>query len=87
MDKRSPIPANQSQVERGIRNPKDLPLLLTVSEVANLLRTTCKAIYSMADRGRLPGITKIGRRLLIHRDDLLEWLDRSRAPSPKEERR
>ena len=87
MDKRSPIPANPAQVEGGIKNPQDLPLLLTVSEVASLLRTSSKAIYSMADRGQLPGITKIGRRLLIHRDDLLEWLDRSRAPSPKEDRR
>jgi len=64
-----------------------LPYLLTVDDTANLLRTSRKAIYSMAHRGELPGITRIGRRMLIRRDDLLRWLDESRAPSPKEHRR
>ena len=62
----------------------NLPFLLTAADMADLLRTTPKAIYAMADRGQLPGITRIGRRLLFRRDDLLEWLDRSRAPSSKE---
>ena len=64
-----------------------LPYLLTVEDTADLLRTSRKAIYSMAHRGELPGITRIGRRMLIRRDDLLRWLDESRAPSPKEHRR
>jgi excisionase family DNA binding protein len=68
----------------GLTNPKELPYLLTASDAAELLRTTRKAIYAMAARGLLPGITRIGRRLLIRRDDVLEWLDRSRAPSSKE---
>jgi excisionase family DNA binding protein len=60
-----------------------LPLLLTIREVAALLRTTPKAVYAMTDRGQLPGVIRIGRRTLIRRDDLLHWLDRSRAPSPR----
>jgi excisionase family DNA binding protein len=63
------------------------PYLLTVDDTAELLRTSRKAIYTMAHRGDLPGVTRIGRRLLIRRDDLLRWLDESRAPSPKEHRR
>lgn len=62
----------------------DLPFLLTTADTAKLLRTTCKAVYAMADRGLLPGVTRIGRRLLFRRDDLLQWLDRNRAPSSKE---
>ena len=58
------------------------PMLLTVSETAEILRTTNKAIYSMIERGQLPGVTRIGRRVLIRRDDLLRWLDHNRAPSP-----
>jgi excisionase family DNA binding protein len=66
---------------------KILPYLLTADDMAELLRTSRKAIYSMAHRGELPGVTRIGRRMLIRRDDVLAWLDQSRAPSPKESRR
>ena len=38
----------------------DLPLLLTVDETAKILRTTRKGIYAMVERGRLPGITRVG---------------------------
>jgi predicted DNA-binding transcriptional regulator AlpA len=40
--------------------PESLPLLLTVSETATLLRTTRKAVYAMIERGLLPGVTRIG---------------------------
>jgi excisionase family DNA binding protein len=63
------------------------PLLLTVEEVASLLRTTRKAIYSMIERGQLPGVLRIGRRVLICRTDLLDFLYHNCAPSPKENRR
>ena len=59
-----------------------LPPFLTTSEVAGLLRTSRKAIYAMAERARLPGVTRIGRRLLVRRDDLLSWLNERRAASP-----
>jgi excisionase family DNA binding protein len=63
---------------------RELPLLLTPDEAALLLRTTRKAIYVLASRQQLPGVTHIGRRLLVRRDDLLHWLDQSRVPSLKE---
>ncbi len=46
-----------------------LPLLLTVSETATLLRTTRKAVYAMIERGLLPGVTRIGRRVLVRSGD------------------
>ena len=61
--------------------PESLPLLLTVSETATLLRTTRKAIYAMIERGLLPGVVRIGRRVLVQRDDLLQWLSQKSAPS------
>jgi excisionase family DNA binding protein len=64
--------------------PHDLPILLTALETATLLRTTRTAIYAMAERNQLPGITRIGRRILFRSDDLLDWLDQKRAPSPTE---
>jgi excisionase family DNA binding protein len=59
-------------------------LLLTVPEVADLLRTSRMAVYAMIERGQLPGVTRIGRRVLVRSDALVEWLDQNRAPSPKE---
>lgn len=64
-----------------------IAVFLTVEEAAELLRTTRKAIYAMVERGFLPGVTRIGRRVLIRRDDLLHWLGQNSAPSPKEYRR
>ena len=63
------------------------PELLTASEVAVVLRTSRKAVYAMAERAQLPGVTRIGRRLLVRRDDLLSWLDERRAASPGGTRR
>ena len=61
-----------------------LPLLLTVDEAAALLRTTRRAIYMMLERGQLPGVTRIGRRVLFRSDALLHWLEQKSAPSPEE---
>ena len=41
-----------------------LPMLLTVDDMAQLLRTTDRAIYAMVERRQLPGIVRIGRRVL-----------------------
>ena len=37
-----------------------------------------KAVYCMVDRGEIPGVTKIGRRIRFHRDDFLAWLEDQR---------
>ena len=50
------------------------PILMTPDEVATLLRTSRKAVYAMVERGALPGVTRIGRRVLIRADALLDWL-------------
>jgi excisionase family DNA binding protein len=65
-------------------NLSDLPGLLTVDETASLLRTSRKAIYTMAERAQLPGVTRIGRRLLVRSGELLHWLDQKSALSLKE---
>jgi excisionase family DNA binding protein len=62
----------------------DLPILLTAEEVAELIRTTRKVVYDMARLGRLPGLTRIGRKVLFRRDRLLQFLREreSSVPSP-----
>lgn len=59
-----------------------LPALLTVGEVAVVLRTSRPAVYARAERGQLPGLIRDGRRLLVDRAVLLRWLEQRRAPSP-----
>jgi excisionase family DNA binding protein len=61
--------------------------MLTTGEVAVALRTTRKAIYAMIERAQLPGIVRIGRRVLVRQDALLDFLDHNSAPSPQETRR
>jgi excisionase family DNA binding protein len=58
-----------------------MPVLLTPIEVAELLRTTKKAIYSMVERAQLPGVVRIGRRVLVREDTLLDWLRQKSTPS------
>ena len=65
--------------------PEPVPLM-TPDEVARVLRTSRAAVYKMQERGQLPGVRRIGRRLLVKTDELLDWLDQKRAPSPKEQR-
>jgi excisionase family DNA binding protein len=55
--------------------------LLTSDEVAASLRTSRKAIYAMIERGQLPGIVRIGRRVLVRQDALADWLRQKSTPS------
>jgi excisionase family DNA binding protein len=66
------------------QDPVELRMFFTAHEVAQILRTTDKGVYAQAERGLLPGVTRIGRRLLFRRAELLDWLSQKSAPSPKE---
>jgi excisionase family DNA binding protein len=84
---RSPRHARRAFPRRPVDRADDigtLPILLTVDDAAELLRTTNRAIYAMVERKQLPGIIRIRRRVLFRADDLLDWLDQKRAPSLKE---
>lgn len=61
--------------------------LLTIGEVAALLRTTPKAIYTRVERGQLPGVTRDRGRLRVRRDALLKYLRENSVPSPGEPQR
>jgi excisionase family DNA binding protein len=57
-----------------------VPALLTTDEVAATLRTSRKAIYAMIERQQLPGVVRIGRRVLVREDALLDWLRQKSTP-------
>jgi excisionase family DNA binding protein len=72
---------------RGITSLSSLPPLLKAEEVAELLRTSRKAIYTMVERGSIPYVRVSRKRVLFDRDQLLAWIDERRAPSPGGARR
>lgn len=73
--------------DEGGHGTRLMPMLLTVDDAAELLRTTKRAIYAMIERRQLPGIIRIGRRVLLRADDLLNWLNQKSAPSLRSEQR
>ena len=73
------------RVER--RRQRPLPMLLTIDETADLLRTTRRAVYAMVERRQLPGVVRVRRRVLVRSQELLNWLDQKSALSLKEYKR
>lgn len=68
--------------------PDVTPFLLTIQEVADIyLRTTPKAVRRLIERQQLPGVVHVGRRVLLRRDRLLQFLSESSVPSPWETKR
>jgi len=56
-----------------------LPYLLIPRDLAGLYRTTVPAIRARAERGQIPGQVKSTKRLLFHRDEVKNALDREAA--------
>jgi len=80
----SVTPADHASRTAGRHLQRTLPILLTVDEAADLLRTTRRAIYAMIARRQLPGVIRVRRRVLLRADDLLHWLEQKSAPSLEE---
>ena len=51
-----------------------LPPVLTVEEVADLMRVDRKTAYAAIAEGELPGVRRVGRCIRISRDVFLQWL-------------
>ncbi|MBK9517998.1 MAG: helix-turn-helix domain-containing protein [Anaeromyxobacter sp.] len=55
---------------------------MTVKDVGALLSKSNQAVHKMIERGQLPGVTRVGRRVYVRRADLLRSLAEGRVPSP-----
>jgi excisionase family DNA binding protein len=58
--------------EEGNTEPE--PAVLTVDELAALLRVNRKTVYDALSRGEIPGTRRLGATYRILRDAVLEWL-------------
>ena len=76
-----------TRIDEGKGQAVGSHIVMTVEDVAELLRTTTRAIYAMVERRQLPGIVRIGRRVLFRSADLLNWLNQKSAPSHRSEQR
>ena len=81
----APLTGETRHVER--RRQRPMPMLLTIDETADLLRTTRRAVYAMVERRQLPGVVRVRRRVLVRSQELLDWLDQKSALSLKEYKR
>jgi excisionase family DNA binding protein len=52
----------------------ELPEVLTVEELAALLRLNRKTVYDALKRGEIPGARLVAGRYRIHRDTVVGWL-------------
>lgn len=51
-----------------------LPPVLTVEEVADLMRVDRKTAYAAIADGDVPGVRRLGRCIRVSRDVFLRWL-------------
>lgn len=79
-------PPSDDGARQGPNAPRaatDLPaghrLFLTANETAGLLRTSTKAVYALIERRQIPGVVRLGRRVLVRSDVLLDWLQRQES--------
>ena len=58
--------------------------VLTIKEVATLLKISERTVYAMAKEGRLPGAVKVGGSWRVLRSKLMAWLEAGGDPARAE---
>jgi excisionase family DNA binding protein len=75
------------ELEEAVPQERE-PEVLTVPELAALLRMNAKSAYDLVARGKIPGATKVGRLWRVHRPTVVSWLaGQISAPRPNGGRR
>jgi excisionase family DNA binding protein len=64
-----------------------LPKVLTPAEVAALLRVRPRSVYEAIKRCEFPGVRRIGRKIRIDRDCVLDWLAHGQGRVSRSSRR
>lgn len=61
-------------LENNYKNYSELPLTLSVPEVAAVLGISRAGAYELVHSASFPKV-KIGKRILVPKDKFIEWLD------------
>ena len=60
------------------RSESELPIMMTIQELAKFLRVSKNTAYSFVNTGVIPSI-KVGRQTRIYREDVIRFVNRSQA--------
>ena len=67
-------PKEKNSIER-------LHSLITVEELAHLMRVNRKTIYEMVQHGDIPGVVRLGRVIRFCRDAVVNWMRGNGGPA------
>ncbi|MBR0413167.1 MAG: helix-turn-helix domain-containing protein [Eubacterium sp.] len=59
------------------RDFDNLPSMLTVAEAADVLRVSLNQMYYLIDKDNTIPVLNLGRKKLIPRDELKEWIKKN----------
>ena len=65
-------------IESTVRNYEDLPMFLNAKTVASLLGISTAFGYVLMHEKEFPSL-RIGSRIVVPRDKLIEWIERQTA--------
>jgi excisionase family DNA binding protein len=85
LDDKNPMDVDSSMGGAGTGN--GLPSVLTVEEVADLMRVDRKTAYAAIAGGEVPGVRRLGRCIRVSRDVLLRWLEEGHGKTHRQGRR
>ena len=66
--------ASSADAHDRLPTEPEVRVVLTVDELAALLRCNRKTVYAAINRGEIPGVRRLGGAIRIHRDTVLTWL-------------
>ena len=72
-----------SRSEEVLAHPLSRPDVLTVEELAELLRLERKTVYACISRGEIPGVRRLGGAIRVHREAVLRWLAEGQGRTPR----
>ena len=70
---------SRPRIPKGKQKPAPLPQLLSVEELATLLRVPVSTVRYWRLRGEGPKPLKIGRRVRFDAAEVARWIDRQRS--------
>lgn len=77
-----PGPASEASVSTGDASAT-APAVLTVEELAELLRLDRKTVYNAIARKEIPGVLRFGRAIRLSRDAVVQWLRDGQGRAPR----